>query len=269
MVKAMRFFFKKGKILVLIVGIIIVLSLNFFQKEVKGFFYTFSSPIQTTFWALGDKVSGFFETIGNLSKLKTANDESQKIIQELLAEKASSAEIKKENETLREALQIGLQKDFQLAFAQVIGKDIGQESILINQGAGDGLLVGMPVVTEQKILLGRISEIFENFSRVILISNKESSFDAKVSGTDVTGIARGRGGSKIEFDLVPQDKALEVDDLVVSSSLGGIYPEGLLAGVVSKVSRNDVTPFYKAEIVPLFDLQKTVAIFVILNFTND
>jgi len=127
----------------------------------------------------------------------------------------------------------------------------------------------MPVVTEQKILLGRISEIFENFSRVILISNKESSFDAKVSGTDVTGIARGRGGSKIEFDLVPQDKALEVDDLVVSSSLGGIYPEGLLAGVVSKVSRNDVTPFYKAEIVPLFDLQKTVAIFVILNFTND
>ena len=204
-----------------------------------------------------------------MSKLKTANDESQKIIQELLAEKASSAEIKKENETLREALQIGLQKDFQLAFAQVIGKDIGQESILINQGAGDGLLVGMPVVTEQKILLGRISEIFENFSRVILISNKESSFDAKVSGTDVTGIARGRGGSKIEFDLVPQDKALEVDDLVVSSSLGGIYPEGLLAGVVSKVSRNDVTPFYKAEIVPLFDLQKTVAIFVILNFTND
>jgi len=265
----MRFFFKKGKILVLIIGIIIVLSLNFFQKPVKGFFYTVSAPIQTTFWTLGDKVSGFFETIGNLSKLKTVNDESQKMIQELLAEKASFAELKKENEVLREALQVGLQKDFQLVFVKVIGKDIGHESILINQGTGDGLSVGMPVVTQQKILLGRISEIFENFSRVTLISSKESSFDAKVSGTDTTGIARGQGNSKIEFDLVPQSKTLEVDDLVVSSSFGGIYPEGLLVGVVSKVSRNDVTPFYQAEIAPLFDIQQASAVFVILNFTND
>jgi rod shape-determining protein MreC len=218
---------------------------------------------------LGDRISGFFETVGNLSKLKAADDESQKLIQELLAEKASSAELKKENEMLREALQIGLQEDFQLAFAEVIGKDIGQESILINQGAEDGLSVGMPVVTEQKILLGRISETFKNSSRVILISNKESSFDAKVSDTDTTGIARGQGGSKIKFDLVPQDQALGVDDLVVSSSLGGVYPEGLLAGVVSKVSRNDVTPFYQAEIAPLFDIQETAAVFVILNFTDD
>lgn len=265
----MRFFFKKGKILFLTIGLIIVLSLNFFQKETKGFFYNFSSPVQTTFWSLGDKISGFFETIGASDRLKTANDESQKLIQELLAEKASFAELRKENEILREALQLGLQEDFQLAFAQVTGKDIGQESILINQGAGDGLSAGMPVVTEQKILLGRISETFENFSRVTLISNKESSFDAKVSGADTTGIARGQGGSKIKFDLVPQNKVLKVDDLVVSSSLGGIYPEGLLVGLVSKVSRNDVTPFYEAEVVQFFDIQKTTAVFVILNFTND
>ena len=265
----MRFFFKKGKVLVLIVGIIVVFSLNFFQKEVKGFFYVFSAPVQMTFGAAGDKVSGFFEAIGNLSELKTANDELQKVIQEMLAEKASFAELKKENETLREALQVGLQKDFQLAFVTVVGKDIGQESILINRGAGDGLLVGMPVVTQQKILVGRIGEVLENFSRVVLISNKESAFDAKVSGTETTGVARGQGNSKIEFDLVPQDKVLKVDDLVVSSSLGGIYPEGLLAGLVKKVSRNDVSPFYQSEIAPLFDIQDSNAVFVILNFNND
>ena len=265
----MRLITAKTKILIVAIMIVFILSLNFFQKEAKGFFYAFSAPIQTTFWAVGDRVSGFFETIGNLNNLKIANDESQKIIQELLPEKASLAELKKENETLREALQVGLQKDFRLAFVGVIGKDIGQESILINQGAGDGLSVGMPVVTQQKILVGRISEVFESFSRVTLISSKESAFDAKVSGTDITGVARGQGNSKIEFDLVPQDKALQADDLVVSSSLGGIYPEGLLAGVVQKISRNDVNPFYQAEISPLFDIQKTSAVFVILNFTND
>ena len=266
----MRFFSKRDKILVLIIsGIILILSLNFFQKTAKGFFYTISAPIQQILWGAGNSVSGFFETVVGSKNLKTENDQLKLEIQTLLAEGSSLKELKKENEVLREALQIGLQKDFQLVFVTVIGKDIGQESILINQGAGDGLLVGMPVVTEQKVLLGRISEIFENSSRVILIFSKTSSFDAKVSGTETTGVARGQGNSKIEFDLVPQEKALKVDDLVVSSSLGGIYPEGLLAGVVSKVSRNDVTPFYQADIAPLFDIQKTSAVFVILNFIND
>lgn len=264
----MRFTPARTKILIVVVVIVFILSLNFFQKETKGFFYAFSSPVQTILWGAGDKVSGFFETMGNLNNLQTTNEESQKTIRELLAEKASFAELKNENEILREALQLGLQKDFQLSFAEVIGKDIGQESILINQGAKDGLSVGMPVITQQKIILGRIGEVFESFSRVTLISNKESSFDAKISGTDTTGVARGQGNSKIKFDLVPQDKALAVDDLVVSSSLGGIYPEGLLTGLIKKVSKNDVSPFYQAEVAPLFDIQDLSAVFVILNFNK-
>jgi len=258
-----------AKTLIVVAVVAIVLSMNFFQKETKGFFYNFSAPIQTAFWAAGDKISGFFEAIGNLSSLQNKNDESQKIIQGLLAEKAASAELKKENATLRDALQIGLQKDFRLAFVEVIGKDIGQESILINQGAKDGLAVGMPVVTEQKILLGKIGEVLESFSRVTLISNKESSFDAKVAGTETAGVVRGKGSAKLEFDLVPQEKILQVDDLVVSTSLGGLYPEGFLVGTVKNVERNDVSPFYKAEIAPLFDIRETSAVFVILNFTDD
>ena len=261
--------FASKKIITVVIIIVFILSLNFFQKETKGFFYVISAPIQITFWSAGDRVSGFFEAVGNLSNLQNENDELQKVIWELLVEKASSAELRKENETLRGALQIGLQKDFQLALVEIISKDIGQESILINQGSGDGLSLGMPVVTQERVLLGRISEVFESFSRVTLISNKESSFDAKVSGNDTTGVARGQGNSKIKFELVPQDKPLKVDDLVVSSSLGGIYPEGLLAGTVKKVERNDVSPFYQAEILPLFDIRGSAAVFVILNFTND
>ena len=189
----MRFADAKTKILIVAVAVVFILSLNLFQKEAKGFFYNFSSPIQATFWKAGDSVANFFEIVIGFNKLKTENDRLQEIILELLAEKASLAELKKENETLREALQIGLQKDFQLAFVEVVGKDIGQELILINQGSRDGLSVGMPVVTEQKILVGRISEVFDNFSRVTLIFSKESAFDAKVAGTNTAGVARGQG----------------------------------------------------------------------------
>lgn len=247
----------------------LVLSLNFFQKETKGFFYSISAPIQIELWKTGGAISNFFQSIGKAGNLQNENNELQKIIQELLAEKAFLIKIEEENEILREALQIGLEKDFQLAFAQVISQDIGQESIIINQGAKDGLSAGMPVVTEQKVLLGRIGEVFENFSRVILISSKESSFDAKISGADAAGVVKGLGNFKLNFDLVPRDKTLNVGDLVVSSSLGGIYPEGLLAGKIIQISRDDVSPFYQAEVAPFFEIPETSAVFVILNFSDD
>lgn len=268
--EAMKFFFKRGKILVLIVaGIILILSLNFFQTEVKGFFYNISSPIQKTFLRAGDSISEFFGSVADIQNLKKENDELKSVVRALLAENVLLEELARENEILREALGIGLRDDFQLVLAEITGKDISQESIVIDQGSKDGLAPGMPVVTQEKILLGRIAEVYDNFSRVILISNKESSFDAKISGADVTGVARGRGGSKMEFDLVPQDKNIAVGDLLVSSALGGIYPEGLLAGSVKAVERDDVSPFYRIEILPSFNLQEIETVFVIINSIND
>lgn len=264
----MKLFSKRGKILILIIVAILVLSLNFFQKEVKGFFYTFSAPIQRTFWGAGGNVSNFLGGFFNSGNLQSENNELKSTTQELLAENASLKELKKENDTLRETLQLGIQKDFHLAYIEVIGKDIGQESILINQGTKSGLSLGMPVITQQKILLGRISAVYENSSRVMLISSKESSFDAKIPDTDITGVAKGAGNGKIELDLVPREKNLQEGVSVVSSSLGGIYPSGLLVGSVKKAEKDDVSPFYRAEIAPLFDIAKTEAVFVILNFIN-
>jgi len=265
----MRIFSKRSKILFLIIGAIFVLSLNLFQEETKGFFYNISAPIQGIFWSAGDNIASFFGTVGNLKGLREENKQLRNFFHELLAEKASLTELKEENEVLREALQLGLQKEFKLILVDVTSKDIGQDSILINQGSQDGLSPGMPVITQQKILLGRIAEVFEKFSRVVLISSKDSSFDAKISGTAITGVARGQGGSDLKFDLVPQEKELKVDDLVVSSALGGIYPEGLLVGRVIKASRDDVSSFYQSEIAPLFDLRSTTMVFVILNLDND
>jgi len=265
----MKFTSIKAKILIIAIVAALVLSLNFFRAETKGFFYYISTPIQKVFWSVGDSIANFFGAVGDLNGLREENDQLQGFFHELLAEKAYLTELKEENEVLREALQLDLQKEFQLVLVDVIGKDIGQDSFLINQGSRDGLSPGMPVITQQKILVGRIAEVFEKFSRVVLISNKNSSFDAKVSGTAITGVARGQGGSNLKFDLVPQEKELKADDLVVSSALGGIYPEGLLVGRISKASRDDVSSFYQSEIAPLFNLESTTMVFVIINFDND
>ena len=262
----MRFSARKKKILIVIIGLLIILSLNFFQKEVKGFFYSFSAPIQKSLWGAGDRVSDFFESIFRAKNLKKEAEELKLKNQELLAENVSLQNLKKENQILREALEIGLEKDFKLELAEVIGKDIGQDSLLINKGLKNGISEGMPVITQQKAILGKITEIYENFSRVRLISNKESSFDAEIIERDILGVVRGKGGLKIYLDLIPRQKELKEGDLVTSASLGGIFPQGLLIGLIKKVKQRDVSSYQQAEISPFFNVEEIENVFIILNF---
>jgi rod shape-determining protein MreC len=261
---AMRFSQRK-KILVLIVGILIILSLNFFQKEVRGFFYSLSSSLQQSFWGAGERVSDFFAGIFSAKDLKEEVAYLRTKNQALMAENISLKELVEENETLRVALNVGLQKEFKLALAEIIGKDIGQDTILINAGSKDGILGNMPVITQEKVLVGRISEAYDNFSKVTLISNKDSSFDAKVADKDISAVVKGEGNLKLFLDLIPQEKEIKEGDLIVSTAFGGIYPKGLLVGLVGEVKKSDVSAFQQAEIVPFFDLGETNRVFIILD----
>ena len=254
------------KILILVIGILLILSLNFFSKEVKGFFYSVSLPIQKSFWVMGNKTSCFFGAIFEAENLKKENQELRLKLQELLAENVSLKDIKNENQTLRESLQIGLPKDFELILAQVIGKDVSQDTLLLDKGSRDGVSPDMPVITQQKVLLGRISEVYEKFSRVSLISNKNSSFDAEIPDMNISGVVRGQGSSKLALEFILQDKEVKEGDLVVSSSLGGIYPSGLLVGLVKDVEKSDVESFQRTGISPFFNIGELEKIFIIINY---
>lgn len=272
--------FKIGIIGVLLVALFAVLNLTAITKEVKNFFYLISSPIQKTLWGAGDRVSDFFEIISEIKNLKKevdehsfidalrcawANEELRLKIEALISENAKLRELKKENEALRMALGMGLEKEFKLLLTEVIGKDISQDTLLISRGLKDGISKSLPVINQQKVLVGKIGEVYENFSKVILISNKESSFDAKIPESDIQGVVRGKESGKLFFDLVSKEKEIKEGDLVVTTALGGVFPSGLLVGEIGKVFRSDVEAFQQAEILPTFDIGELEILFVIVS----
>jgi len=274
--------FKIGIISALIVVFFLVLNLTPAGKEVRNFFYLISAPIQKSLWRLGERVSDFFETISEIKNLKKENRELKLKIQELLAENAKLKELKKENEILREALGIGLEKEFKLSLAEVIGKDISQDSLIINKGSEDGISKGLPVITQQKVLLGKISQVYKNFSKVMLISNKNSTFSARFQDSeppailpsaeggrapkDIEGIVKGKGNLQLFLDLIPQNAEIREGDDIVTISLGGIFPEGLLVGEIKEVKKSDIEPFQQAEISPFFDIKAIESLFIIISF---
>jgi len=246
-----------------VLAVLVIVALNFYQKQVRNFFYSISAPIQKTFWRAGDRIYDFFETISDIKNLKKENEDLKLKIQSLLAENVQLLELKKENETLRTALNLGLEKEFKLTLTQVIGKDISQDSLIIDKGFDDGILKGQPVITQEKNLVGKINEVYKNFSKVQLSSHKDSSFDAKIPDTEIYGLIKGNGNFKVFFDLIPKDKEIKKGDLVVTAAAGGIFPEGLLVGEVKDVKKSDIEPFQKIEISPSFNINEINHLFII------
>lgn len=257
---------KIGIIVVLLIAFLTVLNLTDFSKGVKNFFYLISSPIQKSFWQAGDKISGFFGTISKTETFKKENEELKMEIERLLAENTMLLELKKENKILKEALELGLEKEFKLLLADIIGKDISQDVFLINKGLKDGVVKNLPVINQQKILLGRVGEVYENFARVILISNKKSSFDAGISETEIQGVVKGKGNGKLFLELIPSNAEVNKGDLVATVAFGGIFPKGLLAGRIKEVIKSDIQPFQEAEIEPISDIKNLDSLFIIVNF---
>jgi len=264
-------------LIIILIAALAIFLLNIFQKEVRSFFYSISSPAQKVLWQAGDKTSDFLESIIKAGDLKNEMNELKFKNQELLTQIVILGELKKENKILREALEIELQKDFKLILSQIISKDISQDFILIDKGSKNGISENMPVVTQQRVLVGKISEVYENFSKVMLISNKESSFDAKIFVPDglppeadqednISGVVKGKGNSKILFDLIPKEEEIFKGDIVVTTALGGIFPKGLLVGEIKAIKKIDIEQFQQAEIEPFFEISQTENIFIIFEF---
>jgi rod shape-determining protein MreC len=255
----MRSLLSKRRLVVGTAAVLFLLSLNLVSSQVRGLAIALSSPLQASLWRAGDGVSAFFGG-GSLRR------QNEALIQEnsvLLAKVVALQDAERENRELREMLQLGLAEEFNMVDAEIIGKSLAQDSIVIRGGQNKGIQKGMPVITAGKAALGRVIESFPTHARVQLISAKESKLDAKIAETQVTGVVRGQGGQELMLDLVPQEDEFLVGDIVLTSNLGDMFPENLLIGKVEEVLKSGENPFQKANVKPFFNLKSTESVFVI------
>jgi rod shape-determining protein MreC len=261
--RAMNLFSLKNRGIVLLVTLLFVFSLNLFSKEVRSFFSVAFSPFQSFFWNLGDSSSDFFSGIFRASSLAKENGRLESENLRLLQELITLQDIQKENESLRKALSLGIEKKFHSIPSSIVGKDPSQDTLFLNKGSSDGVREGMAVITPENVAVGKIGAVFERSSRLILLSHPESSFDAKIVKEGIVGVVRGQGRYRALLDFIPQESRVLPGDVVVSSSLGGIFPENLLIGEVKEVKTSDKQSFQQAPLSLFFDVRKVDLVFVI------
>jgi len=246
--------------------ILIVFFFNLFQKEVRSFFYYISSPIQKVLWSGGDNFSDFLSGWMKRGQIEKEKENLKLENQKLMSEITRLREKEKENKSLKEALDVGLGEEFNLAFVRIISKDISTDTFLIDKGKKDGILKGMPVITAEKVLVGEISEAYDNFSKVRIITHKKSSFGVKIQEKEIIAIAKGKGNLNLFLDLIPKEKEVVVGDSIITAGLEKAFPPDLLVGRVKEIIKEDVESMQRALVEISFDFDRNTYLFVVENF---
>lgn len=129
------------------------------------------------------------------------------------------------------------------------------KTILINKGTADGMRVGFPVLSEQGVV-GRIVETAWHASQVLLLVDGNSNIDGLIQRSRAQGILQGAGSTGCNLKYISRVEEVLPGDVVLTSGLAGVFPKGLLLGVVIKVSRKEEGLFQKIDVAPAVDFGK-------------
>jgi rod shape-determining protein MreC len=180
-----------------------------------------------------------------------------------------------ENLQLREALvasgrlqQIAeMREGFEIPMlpSELVGGDASPwfRSVLFDRGRVHGVRSGMPVISEDG-LVGLVTSASRYSARSMLLLDRQSAVDGTVQRSRARGIVRGRGVDDLEFEFVVRGGDVRVDDVIVTSGLGGVFPKGLRIGRVTKVSDPGARLIQHATIDPAVDFGRLEQVFVML-----
>ena len=224
---------------------------GFIMRPIASAAQIVAFPFERAFSFLLFEVRDVLGFIGSIGELKTENERLIREHRDLLSDQAALHDIRSENESLRKELGLAPRTQYDLISAEVIGEDILAQgkALIINQGSGSSISVGMPVVVGKGILIGRIDEVFVGSARVRLLSHPDSLVAAMTTEGEAKGAVRGEHGLGVLFDMVPRTDVLERGHSVVTSGLGAEFTRGPLIGTLQDPRYTTDKLFQQASVV--------------------
>jgi rod shape-determining protein MreC len=101
---------------------------------------------------------------------------------------------------------------------------------------------------------------------VLLLIDPASAVNARVQNSRVSGIVRGNIDGGLIMERIPQGETISPGDIVLTSGLGGNFPDKLVIGQITEVSQQDSNMFQSARIRPTVDFGKLEELLVIVAF---
>jgi len=175
-----------------------------------------------------------------LDSLWLENQDLKVQVKELREELDSLREAKATNLRLQKLLKLKTQGFKRPVTALVIGNSAStwSRSLTINKGSKDGVRKGMAVLSAEGIV-GQIIAVASSISKVLLLTDHNSGVDVIVQRTRARGIVSGSLERDPVMEYVTRNEEIREGDRLVTSGLDGIFPKGILVGIVGTVRKKN------------------------------
>ena len=227
--------------LLIIIGLLSLLMLLYFftprnylsgvRLQSNGYLYSIANLPSVAISNLATELKSKSVLQGEFNLLQIEN----KI---LSAEVGRLQAIKQENIEMRRLLSSIDSSNYRVLVANITSElpNFGGHRVLLNKGKSNNVRVGH-AVTDGHGLFGQVIEVSNNFSQVILISDRDSSVPVFNARTSFRTLTKGTNDfSKVKLQLISQTMDIKIGDVFFTSGIGDNYPRSIKVGSVSNIS---------------------------------
>ena len=232
-----------------------------------------TAPMQKV---LSSAVNWFDTIYGYLYKYDSLLAENESLRAQLADAQQSARdgiEASEENKRLRQLLYLREKHtDYLLESAKVVlwSSSNWSSSFTISKGAKSGIELNDPVVTEEGILVGQITEIGDTWATVSTLIDVDMSVGAFVGATGSSGMVVGEYGlmkkKTAKLTFLADGAQIFVGDEVLTSGSGGAFPQGLVIGTITNVQSEAGGQIEYGIVEPRCNLDGLVQVFIIKEY---
>ena len=212
--------------------------------------------------------SGDIKDLSELQYLRQRIVDLEELVGQYQSEQIVAREIQQDFERLAALLNYTQTNEAtRYLAAEIIANEASGfiNGMILNKGSRDGITIGMPVVTELG-LVGRIVAVRANFSQVLLITDANSSVSARLQSTRAQGSVSGSAANQLRMTFIPLNTSIQINDVILTSGLGGNFPGDLIIGRVESVRQFEFELFQEAVVSSLIDFDSLEFVLVVTSF---
>lgn len=169
-------------------------------------------------------------------------------------------QLERENARLRNLLNAPGKKNGPSALknsvvADVVARDPRgwMSTLTLNVGAEQGIKAGM-AVSDGTNLVGQVYKVQRERCQVRLFTDAKAVVAGKLKGRKASGVVVGKGENLVEMRYLDPDSGVKKGDYVVTSGHDGVFPAGMVLGVIERIQQPSEKNYLAAVVKPSVDI---------------
>ena len=262
----------------LLIGLLLIsnIVLNFsgggFVINLKKIGFSAFSTVEKGVHFVVDGIADTFNAVKELKRLKKDYNDLVIKLENYEKMQRSNADIRKENERLKEQLDFSISMDEQNFPAQIISRDFDNvyTYLTIDKGSVNGIKKNMPVIAFQngnQGLVGKVVQVGTFTSQIMPVYNLDYIVSARIQNSRDLGLVNGSGSQDkpLVMQYIRKNVADELSfgDIVVTSGENDNYLKDIPIGTISKIISLDYNSSLNIELTPIIDFSRLENVIIV------